>query len=119
MKPARGCGSRSPGFAPAALLFCSLLVSSGCEEQADSKLIIHNQGTQTAVLSVEYDGGSGVFFKEDLLEPGTTFIRSYPDLVRLDVLITRRSDGLMLVRDVYTSADLHGDDEELVLAIRP
>lgn len=68
---------------------------------------------------MEYDGGSGVFFKEALLEPGTTFIRGYPDLVRLDALITRRSDGLLLVRDVYTRADFHGDDEGLVLAIRP
>ena len=91
------------------------------ESPADTTptLVVDNLHIETVVLQITYDTGARSILREFELRPGGTFIKDYPELGTLSVVIGRLRDGWELLRETFVRADFREDGATLTIVLRP
>ena len=110
----------------AGLLALSALL--GCD-RTPNELLVQNSGTQTVVVNVDYtrsEDGFGQYgsrrrhhsaFEAD---PGQIKVGEYRSGIRdMDVVISRKSDGLVLFSDSFDERDFDRDHGRIEITVFP
>ena|SRR5688572_27158589 len=82
-------------------------------------LFVENAGIETLVVQITYDTGARSIQREFELRPGGTFIKDYPDLGSLSVVIGRLRDGVELFRETFVRTDFREYGAALTIVLRP
>ena len=108
---------------PSLLFLCAL---AGCDK-TPNEILFDNRGFQTAVVDVTYrassssDDWTGGEERQQLFEvaAGTIAVGEYPDIDDMDVLITRKIDGMVLFHASYTQKDFRHDHSRIEITVYP
>jgi hypothetical protein len=97
--------------------FAALAALSGCHDEPE--VLVHNQGTQPVIVEIiadDWDGGHDHDVFE--LPAGGLFKDDYP-ADEVEVIISRKSDGLILFASVFDGEDFEDDHGTIEIVVTP
>lgn len=102
------------------VLLAAAVLIPACDGGEDQELLIRNIGAGPVMVQIHHEDASGDD-DVDLFEiaAGSTFIRDYDGDTDVDVLITRKSDGLVLFSAGFDREDFDDDDGTIEIVVNP
>jgi hypothetical protein len=96
----------------------AVLALCGCHDEPE--ILVHNQGGQPALVEIISDDFTWHDREHDLIElaPGAIYTNDYPG-DEVEVLIWRKSDGLILFAAVYDREDFEDDHGTIEIVVTP
>jgi hypothetical protein len=99
-----------------------LLALAGCHEE--DELTIFNTGTEPVFVDIAWDEGDYDWYDHHHhrfieLPAGAIYNDDFGSVREMDVIITRKSDGLLLFADDFDSEDFADDHGDIEIAVNP